>query len=179
MRAFSWKAVWTPDLPPLEVVVRAAIIYLCLITLFRIVPRKELARFSTSDVIVVLLVTTTVRRSIVAGDSSMTSALIGLSTILALDQFLNYLARSSPWWSDLIRGHRVLLVKDGELLEDNLARARITHDELFSRLRATGTDDISQVTRAMLERDGKVTFLFREPRRPDPKESVESQTIPF
>lgn len=160
VRPFSWQGLWIPKVPPWEVALRAVIIYVFLVAVFRLVPRKELGRYAISDIIVLFLVTTAVRRTIVVDDDSLTSAIVGLVAIFAVDQLLNVLARKGPKWSDLIQGRRQLLVLNGQVIEEGLEHGKLSEEELYSRLRAAGTDDMGRVKQAYLERDGKVTFVF-------------------
>lgn len=164
VRAFSWYSIWVPHVPPGEVMVRATLVYLVLFAVFRIIPRKELARYSLVDIIVLLLVTTTVRRTIVVDDNSVTTAFVGLVAIFAVDQLLGLLSRQGPWLGTLIQGERVVLVRDGQIVPDGLRRAKMTERELRERLRSFGRQDLRGVVAASLERDGKVTFVFQHVR---------------
>jgi len=162
MRDFSWESMWVPEVPPLEVALRAVIIYLLLYFVFRVIPRKELARYSISDIIVLFLVTTAVRRTIVVDDNSLTTAIVGLGAIFGVNYVLNELSRRGHRWSDLIQGRRIELVQNGEPIEAGLKYAKISHEELLSRLRGFGTEDLAKVRTAYLERDGKVTFVIHD-----------------
>lgn len=162
MRAFSWESLWKPEVPPSEVALRAAIVYLVLVIVFRLIPRKELSRFSPPDIILFALLTVALRKSVVGDDFSLTSAFVGLATIVLINQVLHGLARRSHSWSDRIQGRRLQLIKDGDLIPSGLKRARVTEDELLSRLRGYGTEDLSRVDSAYMERDGKITFVFRD-----------------
>jgi len=149
-------------MPPSEVVFRAAAVYLFLTIAFRLVPRKELARISLLDIILLALVTVALRKSVVADDRSLTTAFVALATLLAVNQTLHALARVNHKWSDRIQGRRLQLMKDGEMIPSCLKRAQITEDELMSRLRGYGTMNLQRVDSAYMERDGKVTFVFRD-----------------
>jgi len=162
VRPFSWESIWKPDIPPWEVVFRAAVVYLFLALVFRLVPRKELARFSPIDIILITLVTVVLRKSVVGDDLSLTTAFVGLATIVGINQILHALTRISHTWSDRIQGRRLLLVKNGMVLTGGLQAAKVTEDELLSRLRGYGTQDVSRVDSAFMERDGKITFVFRD-----------------
>lgn len=164
VRDFSWHGIWVPTVPPTEIVLRAVLVYLVLLTVLRVIPRKELGRYSISDIIVLFLVATAVRRSIVVDDNSVTTAFVGLVTIFAIDQFLGFLSRQTRWLSNLIQGRRVVLVRNGVLQPAGIARAKMTDEELLERLRSFGAQDVKDVAAAYLERDGKVTFVFRHPR---------------
>ncbi|HWV37824.1 MAG TPA: YetF domain-containing protein [Vulgatibacter sp.] len=154
-------------MPPLEVVFRAAVVYVFLVLVFRLVPRKEFARISLLDIIFLTLITVALRRSVVGDDQSLTSAFVALVTILSINQLLHGLSRASHWWSDRIQGRRLELMRNGVLIRSGLKRAKVTEDDLMSRLRGYGTMNLDRVDSAYMERDGKVTFVFRDdgPRR--------------
>ncbi|AKU90239.1 DUF421 domain-containing protein [Vulgatibacter incomptus] len=169
--------MWQPTIPPWEVALRASIVYLFLIALFRVVPRRELARYSVSDIIVLFLVTVAVRRSIVVDDNSLTTAFVGLATIFGLDQLLDALSRRSLWWSHVIQGRRLVLIRDGHPMAKGLAEAKLSLDDLLAQLRTTGRQDISDVSWAFLEKDGRVTFLFRHPKsKQKPKDKARERS---
>ena len=162
MRPFSWESIWQPVLPPWEVAFRAAVVYLVVALVFRLIPRTELARISPLDIIFLTLITVVLRKSVVGDDVSLTTAFIGLGTIVAINLALHALARISHTWSDRIQGRRLMLVKNGNVVPAGLSAAKVTEDELLSRLRGYGTQDMSRVDSAFMERDGKITFVFRD-----------------
>jgi len=160
----DWAGMWQPELAPLEVVVRAAAIYLFVQVLFRLVGRKELGRWGASDVVLLFLITTAARMSIVADDPSLTSAMIGLATIVGLAWAQSWLSSRSRRVADVLEGPVRQLVRDGELQRDVMRRTRISEDELLAHLREKGKDRLDDVRDAFLERSGKITFLLREQR---------------
>lgn len=162
MRPFSWESIWKPEITPWEVSFRAAVVYLFLAIVFRLLPRTELARISPLDIILLTLVTVAMRRAVVVDDNSLTTAFVGLTTIVVINLALHAITRISHAWSDRIQGRRLLLVKDGMVLTGGLQAAKVTEDELLSRLRGYGTQDVSRVDSAFMERDGKITFVFRD-----------------
>ncbi len=162
MRSFDWVSLWTPKLPPWEVGLRAAIIYGFIQLLLRLAGRKGLGRYSTQDIVMLFLIGTAARMSIVADDESLTSAFVGLATLFGMDRLLDFLVFRYRWVRQLIEGPPRLLVEDGQVVERELRRTRITRDELLTNLRGKGKEDLAEVERAYMEPDGNITFLFRE-----------------
>lgn len=158
----QWFDMWSPQISPLEVVLRATIIYLLIQALLRVMGRKELGRYSTFDATLLFLITTAARTSIVADDVSVTSAIVGLSTIVAWNWLFSYLAFRSDRFADFVEGPVRKLISDGEFQEKELRRARISKSELTAHLRKHGTDSFAKVKDAYLERSGTVTFVMRE-----------------
>lgn len=166
MRPFDWTSLWRPELSPLEIVCRAAVIYLAALVLFRIAGRKELARYSPFDFLLILLASQALRQTLVASDKSLTSGLLSLATLLGLDLVFSWASFRSPRIGALVQGRPRKLVEDGRPLEAALRRSRFTVDELRSRLRRYGIDRLDAVESAWLERDGNVTVVLRGGARP-------------
>jgi uncharacterized membrane protein YcaP (DUF421 family) len=162
MQPFDWHAMWAPTWHPATVAVRAAMIYLLVQAMFRVIGRKELARYSTFDIAVLFLITVAARQSIVGDDKSITSAAIGLGTILGLDWFLSYLCFRSSTAARIIQGPVPRLVHDGIVDEHALRRHRMSREQLQAFLRQHGHHDIGDVADAYLERNGSVSFVFRD-----------------
>ncbi len=79
----DWHAIWSPEQPPLETMVRASLVYLVVHALLRLAGRKELSRYSSFDLAVLFLVTVAARRSITVDDASVTTAALALATLVA------------------------------------------------------------------------------------------------
>lgn len=162
MRTFDLSRMWSPELNPLEVVLRAVIVYLFVQLVFRLAGRKALQRWGLPEIALLFLVTTAVRKSIVADDESLTSAMIALVTIVGLDRFQTTLTAWHRKAADLLEGPVLQLVRDGELDRAAMRRARIGEHELLARVRARGRERVDEVRDAWFERSGEVTIVFRE-----------------
>jgi uncharacterized membrane protein YcaP (DUF421 family) len=162
MKPFDFWSLWKPEITPWEVVVRAAAIYVFLQLLLRIAGRKELGEWGISDVALLFLITIAVRNSIVANDTSLTSAMIGLATIVALDWLVSHLCSRSTRLADVIEGPVRQLVRDGQLLREAMRRTRVSEDDLLARVREKGKRTLEEIQDAFLERSGKITIIFRE-----------------
>lgn len=160
MTASEWHKLWTPALPPWEVALRATIIYFLTQLLLRILGRKELSRYATHDLVLIFLIATAVRESIVGGDSSLTAAAVGLTTIMVWDAVLSYASFRSELLASLIAGTPRRLIADGKIDEAEMRRARLSHEELKAQLRRHGCDDLGRVKDARLERSGQITFVL-------------------
>jgi uncharacterized membrane protein YcaP (DUF421 family) len=166
MRAFDFASLWIPELSPWEVIVRATIVYALVQVLFRVAGRKELGRWSISDVALLFLVATAVRKSIVADDASLTTAAIGLGTIVLLDWLLSLVTSRSDRAADLLEGPVRQLVRDGELLRRTMRRTRVSEGELLACVREHGRESLADLRDAFLERSGRITVILRDHDRP-------------
>jgi uncharacterized membrane protein YcaP (DUF421 family) len=162
MQPIDWQAMWSPDIHPLEVALRATLVYLFAQLVMRLIGRKELGRYSNFDVVLLFLVTVALRRSIVKEDDSLTTAFVALATLGVWDRLFSWLSSRSRKAAQVLEGSPIELVRDGKLLEDNLRKSLMSKEELLSRLRGNGTESLRRVRAAYMEPDGKVTFLMKK-----------------
>jgi uncharacterized membrane protein YcaP (DUF421 family) len=158
----SLDELFVPTVSPLEVIVRATLVYLALLVLFRVFARTQMSRHAGFDVAVMFLVGTALRKTLVADDETITTGVLSLATLFSLDFLVSFLTWKKSAFSFLVEGRPIQIVKDGEPIQRALRRTRINVHELREHLRAEGTDDLSKVRAAFVERDGKLTFLMRE-----------------
>lgn len=162
MNPIDWQKMFQPELHPLDTVLRATLVFFGAQVCLRIAGRREFARSTVWDIVALLLVTTALRKTLVAEDNSVTSGLLALLTLAVWDRGLSRLTYHVPALARLIDGPVVELVRDGQVVEKGARRTNLTRDELLSRLREKGTEDLGRVRRAFMEPDGKVTFLMKD-----------------
>jgi uncharacterized membrane protein YcaP (DUF421 family) len=162
LKPFDPARLWIPELTPWEVTFRAAVMYLFIQALFRVAGRKAIGRWGVPEIALLFLVTTSARMSVVGDDPSLTSAMIALVTIVALDRLLSGIVARSPRAADLIEGPVRRLVKDGELQRATLARIHLSEEELLAKVREQGRERLDEVKDAFFERSGTITIVFRD-----------------
>ncbi len=165
MQAIDWARMWRPEHNPLETVMRAVVAYAFVHVAFRVVGRRELGRHSTYEIVLLLFVSVAMRQTIVGTDQSVTTGLLGMSTLLIVDVLVAWLVRTSPRAARIIDGPVRELVRDGRLNEEAMRRARVTREQLLTTLRHHGHERLDEVRRAYFERSGHISVIFR--RRPD------------
>lgn len=158
----SLADLFVPTLSPLEVIFRAAFVYVLMLVLFRVFARTQMSRHAGFDVAVMFLVGTALRKTIVANDDTLTTGALALATLFALDWVVSWVTWKDQRLSFVFEGRARQIVKDGQPIRDALRRTRINEHELNDHLRKHGTDDLSRVRAAFVERDGTVTVLLRK-----------------
>ena len=148
-----------------QLVVRAVIVYLVLFGLIRLSGKHTLGELSIFDLIVVIVLGSAVRTSLIGNDKSLQGGLIVVVVLLLLDWISTWIstrfARGDRW----LQGRPVLLARDGELFEEVLKRCMIPRSNFVSSMRKHGCRDIQMVGMAILEPNGSITVQKREPPR--------------
>jgi uncharacterized membrane protein YcaP (DUF421 family) len=166
MYAIDWARMWRPERSPWETMIRAVIVYVFAHVAFRVVGRKELGRHAAYDIVLLLFVGVAMRQSIVGSDASLTSAMVGFATLVAVDAGVTWLTRASPSAARLIDGPVRDLVRDGHVNEEEMRRAHFSYEQLLAALRAHGRERIDDAHRAYLERSGRISVVFNDAPHP-------------
>jgi uncharacterized membrane protein YcaP (DUF421 family) len=147
----------------MEAVLRVAFVYILLLAAFRVMGKRELGQLSPFELVVLILIPEIFSDALVGGDHSMTAATIGGSTLLALVFLTSVLSHRFRGFQRLVEGQPTVLVHDGRFCEREMNRTRVQPDEVFAHLRAAGLERLSQVRWAILEEDGKISVVPRDP----------------
>lgn len=146
-------------LPVTEKILRAVIVYLCLIVFLRLFGKRELAQLNPFDLVVLLSLSNTVQNAIIGDDNSVTGGIIGAFALLAINWGLMWVLYRTPKITTALQGRATILVKDGTLDETALRKETLTHEELISILNKNGFNDPGEVDLCVLEPNG--TFYVK------------------
>jgi uncharacterized membrane protein YcaP (DUF421 family) len=109
------------------------------------------------------------------GYRTLTEGMILVGTLVLWNVLTNWLNYHSRWFERFSEAPPVLLVRNGKLLERNLRREMLTHDELMSKLRQQSVERLEEVRWAYMEGDGQISVRrFRDGGGPpkQPKRAV-------
>lgn len=140
-----------------EFVIRGVVVYTFLIILLRITGKRQIGQLSPFDLVLLLIISNAVQNSMNAGDNSLIGGLISATSLVAINYLLGLLTFKSKKLEDIVEGRPQILVHNGQVFEDIMLDAKLTHQELDSTLRQLGFFEIKDVKLAILENNGKVT----------------------
>jgi len=158
--------LFAPTISVAEVVVRAFVLYVGLLVLLRVIPKRQVGRSSPTDLRFVILVGNFAADGIAKRAESLSDVLVVLAAVLLLAYALDWLAYRAPLVRWLIFEPPTCLVRDGRLLKTNLRLEMVTEDELMRELRRQGVSDLAEVKSAQLEADGEISVLKCPEREP-------------
>jgi uncharacterized membrane protein YcaP (DUF421 family) len=141
-----------------QMAVRAALMYVALIVLVRLGKKRFLGGATAFDYILVVMIGAVAGRALTGG-SPYFASLLGVLVLILMHWMFSAAARRSSWFSHLIKGNATLLIKDGKIDFQALARAHMSLDDLSEDLRTHGEKDASTVDEAYLERSGRLSVV--------------------
>ncbi|MEP6464523.1 MAG: YetF domain-containing protein [Frankiaceae bacterium] len=144
----------------LSVVLSTIGIYLTFLLLLRLVGQRALANMSSFDFAAAIALGAVMGRVVLGYTPTLLAGVIGLGTLFALQGAVGLLRRN-PRADALLSNRALLLMADGQLLQDNLRKAHIIENELRAKLRAAGIRRYDDVACVILERTGSISVLHR------------------
>jgi len=146
----------------MDLVPRTVIILAFVILIARAVGKRELSSLEPFDVIMLVVIGDLVQQGITQNDDSVTGTIIVLSTLALVVVGMSYLNLRVPWSRRVLDSEPVVLVVDGEMVERNMLRERITTEDLLSEARQQQLSSLEEVRWAILETSGKISFIPKQ-----------------
>ena len=132
-------------------------VYLAVIVLTRLAGVRSLAKMSSFDFAATVAVGSTVA-SAALGSTPLANGVLVLTLLYGM-QYLVATLRRRGALGGLVDNEPVLLIAGDQVLEDNMRRARISREELFSQLRLSGVHRLDQVRAVVMETTGDISVL--------------------
>jgi uncharacterized membrane protein YcaP (DUF421 family) len=146
----------------MDIVIRAAVIFFFVFALTRLLGRRELSSLEPFDLILLVVVGDLVQQGVTQSDNSVTGALLAISTIGLLTVVLSYASFKWRRLRPVLTGEPIVLIEDGETVEPNLRRQRLTVEEVEAEARLAEISSLGEVRWAILETDGRISFVKRD-----------------
>lgn len=146
----------------MDIVLRAAVMFVVLYGLLRLMGKRELGQLTPFELILMIVMGDLIQQGITHNDFSLTGAALAIATFAFLAMLLSWISYLFPAAERILDGAPRVLIRDGELLADNLRRDRITRSEVESEMRLAGIASMKEVAWAILEPQGKISFIRKD-----------------
>jgi uncharacterized membrane protein YcaP (DUF421 family) len=147
-----------------EKMLRPIIVYCFLVIVLRIFGKRELAQLNPFDLVVLLTLSNTVQNAIIGEDNSVLGGLIGAFTLLAVNYLLVRFLFKHKRLDQILEGNPTVLVEDGHLRPEALAKELLTTSELLTVAHRQGFTSLDDIQRCVLEPGG--TFFIQPKQLP-------------
>lgn len=143
------------------VVVAVVAMYAVLLALARWAGVRSFAEMSTFDVAVVIAIGSTIATTVVGEHPPVLRGVVTLTCLYVLQLSVSWLRRRFGVMQRIVDNQPILLMgPGGQLLHRNMSVARVTEDDLRSKLRKANVHDLREVRAVIMEGTGDVNVLF-------------------
>ena len=146
----------------MDIALRAIIVFGLLLIVTRTVGRRELSTMEPFDLILLVVIGDLIQQGVTQSDYSLTGTLIVLCVIAVLTVATSYVSFRVPRLRGVLEGEPIVLVEHGRVIERNLRRERMTHDELAADARQQQIAELDRVRLGVLETNGRMSFILED-----------------
>ncbi|MDX6225580.1 MAG: hypothetical protein QOE64_1956 [Frankiales bacterium] len=143
----------------MDLVFRAVAAYALVLLFTRVLGKRELSSLQPFDLIILVVIGDLIQQGVTQNDLSITGVAIVLGTIGVVQVLVSYASFRLPPIRPILEGEPVVLVDHGKVLDRNMRRERLTLDDLTEQARQNGISSFDEVTWAVLETNGQVSFI--------------------
>lgn len=138
---------------------RTLILYILLMVGLRLLGKRQIADLEPSELVLTLIISDLAVVPMQDYGIPMVNGILPIITLLCLSMLLSFFNLKSIRFRALICGTPAVIIQNGEVNQKNMAKNRLTLDELFEQLRSQGITDLKAVKYAVLETNGQLSIL--------------------
>ncbi len=145
----------------MDIVIRASVMFALLFGLLRLMGKRELGQMTPFELVMLVVLGDLIQQGITHNDFSLTGATLAIATFAFWATVLGWVSYRWPRAERAIEGEPRVLIRDGAWIEANVKRDRLTRRELESEMRLAGIACVRDVAWAILEPEGRISFIKR------------------
>ncbi|MDE7042049.1 MAG: DUF421 domain-containing protein [Oscillospiraceae bacterium] len=138
---------------------RTLILYFILMVGLRLMGKRQIGELEPSELVLTLIISDLAAVPMQDFGIPLVNGVFPIATLLCVSMLLSFFSLKSIRFRGLICGYPTVIIRDGKVLQRNMARNRFTVDELLEQLRSQGYSDLTAVKYAVLETSGQVSVL--------------------
>ncbi len=144
----------------MDSVLRALVVDLFLLVVFRLAGRRSLSQVTTFDLILALIISEAIQQALIDNDDTLTNAFVVVLTLVAVDVLLSVLKQRSDTVERVLEGIPVVIAARGGLRTKAMDMERVDESDILEAGReAHGLRSLDDVDYAVIERGGAVTVV--------------------
>lgn len=151
----SWSTVgW--------IMLSGLVMLLIVVAFIRVTGLRSLAKMSSFDFAVTVAVGS-ILGAVVASSPSIADGTLAIGTLLVVQWAIAQCRRRS-FGSRLVDNTPLLLVRDGEFIEEALTTARVTRSDVIAKLRQSNVHRMNEVIAVVIETTGDISVIHGDGR---------------
>ena len=153
------KEWFTTNNTTLSAIILTALgIYIALVLLTRLSGKRSFSKMSSFDFAITVAIGSILASTILSKSIALQDGIIGLLILYIIQISVAY-GRRWETIRKLTDNKPTLLMKNGEILEDNLKKCKVTISDLKAKLREANVIQISEVKAVVFESTGDISVL--------------------
>lgn len=146
--------------------IRTLILYCAVVAAMRIMGKRQIGDLDPSELVVTILISELAAIPMQDVGIPLFAGIIPIVTLVAVEILVSFFALKSRKFRRLLNGQPAIIIRKGELDVKKLRQMRLTTDEIIETLRKQNVYAISDVKYGVIEPDGTLTVILKQPQMP-------------
>jgi uncharacterized membrane protein YcaP (DUF421 family) len=161
----------------LIVAYRTVFMYAACLAAVRLVGKRSIGQLAPFDLVVVIIMGSVAAIPIEEKRVRLVDAALSIGILAGLEFLVGTLNLRFRSLEKLTQGQSTVLVQDGQILEENLKREKITVADLYISLREKDVESVADIQLAVLEPNGRVSVIKKKQKQPVTPETLQATVL--
>jgi len=165
----DWLRLLVGEVPGsfyIELVIRAAVIYLILIVSMRLLGKRMSSQLGRTDMVAMVTLAAAIGVPLQAPDRGLLPAIVIAVVVVYLGRFIAAKAFSNQGFEKLSQGNVDILLADSVMNPERIKAVRLSRERLLAQLRSNGIKHLGEVKRLYMEANGSFTLISQKNIKP-------------
>lgn len=150
----------------LLLVIRTAILYLVTMISMRVMGKRQIGQLQPFELVVILIISEMATIGVQNNDLPLLNSLLPIITITVLQISIALINMKSKGFRQVVCGRPSFVIRNGEILEEEMRKLRLNANDLLEQLRSKGFFNLAEVEYAIMETNGQLSVMPRADKRP-------------
>lgn len=146
----------------LIILIRTVLLYIYVTLAVRIMGKRQISDMQTSELVITLIISDIAAIPMQNTDLPLFSGFIPITVLVVIEIVVSIIMLKSNKFRKVMCGNPIVIIKDGEILQDQLKKLRMTYEDLYSLLRQQEVFDVREIRYGIVETNGSVSILKAE-----------------
>jgi len=166
---------------PLMIIPRSIISLIILFIITKIIGKKQVSELSLFDYVIGISIGNFTAEMTLDLEHQFINGVIAMVTFGIVAAMVSILSVKSILFRRIIFGVPTIIIQDGKILSKNLQREKFDINDLLEQARIAGYFDLSEISYAIMEVNGKISFLpkdqHKNPTKKDLKLTIKNSNL--
>ena len=139
--------------------IRTILIYILLLAVMRFSGKRQIGEIQISELVTTFLLSDIAAYPLTDPGISLLNAVIPILTIVPLEIIFSFISTKNNCFKKILDGNPSIVILHGVIQKKEMARVRLSMDDLLCELRLKDISSVSDVDYAILEHNGQISVF--------------------
>lgn len=146
----------------LTIIIRTLLIYIIVTFAVRLMGKRQVGDMQTSELVITMIISEIASLPLENPERPLITGIIPVLMLAAIEIIVSVIMMKSRKARGIICGHPIIIIRDGEIVEKEINRLRLSREDVYSLLRQQQYSDPSGVKFGIIEPNGSLSILKKE-----------------